>query len=77
MVAKLVHIAYFAFRLLRKDRIVIIFDNGIVQLVAQTPVKIKRRKVDLRQLHQKKIHVPIALVCLVVHEAQGVDLFRR
>lgn len=42
MVAKLVHIAYFAFRLWRKDRIVIIFDNGIVQLVTQTPVKIKR-----------------------------------
>lgn len=77
MVAKLVHIAYFAFRLLRKDRIVIIFDNGIVQFVTQPPVKIKRRKVDLRQLHRKKIHIPIALVGLIVHEAQGVYLFRR
>ena len=76
MVSKLVHIAQLALRLRRNDRFIIIFDNGIVQFVTQTPFKVKRRQVETGQLISQEVKVPIALVALIIHQPQGIHLLR-
>lgn len=77
MPPKLPYITAFCCRRIIRHFRDFILDNLCRIVLRQPPIKIKRRKVDLRKLHRKKIHIPIALVGLIVHKAQGVDLFRR
>nr|DAH26226.1 MAG TPA: hypothetical protein [Caudoviricetes sp.] len=76
MLSKLIYIAKSALGLCWKNRIIIILHNGIVQLVAKSPVKVKSRQVKPRQFDRQQVKVPVALVAFVIYQPQGVHLLR-
>ena len=77
MVSELINIAKSALRLRRKNRVIIILYNGCIQLVSQSPIKIKRGQIKARNFISQQIKVPIALVAFVINKAQSVNLLRR
>ena len=77
MISELINIAKSALRLRRKNRVIIILYNGCIQLVLQSPIKIKRGQIKPRQLISQQVKIPVALVALVVNKAQSVNLLRR
>ena len=77
MVSELINIAKSALRLRRKNRVIIILYNGCIQLVSQSPIKIKRGQIKAGNFIRQQVKVPVALVALVIHKPQGVHLLRR
>ena len=77
MVSELINIAKSALRLRRKNRVIIILYNGCIQLVSQSPIKIKRGQIKAGDFICQQVKVPIALVTFVVNKAQSVNLLRR
>ena len=76
MVSELINIAKSALRLRRKNRVIIILYNGCIQLVLQSPIKIKRGQIKAGNFISQQVKVPIALIAFVVDQAQSVNLLR-
>lgn len=76
MIPQLVHVSDLRLRLRRNHRIIIILHNSVGEFVLEPPLKIKRGQVQALQLLAKEIHIPAALVALVIYQPEGFHLLR-
>lgn len=77
MSTQLEYLALLTPRLCGRSGTIVIFNDLIIQLRLKSPLEIKRRQIQLRQLGGQQVEIPRALVGFVVHKTQGVHLLRR
>lgn len=72
----MVHISDLRLRLRWDHGIIIILHNSVGEFILEPPLKIKRRQIQAIQLLAKELHIPAALVALVVYQPEGFHLLR-